>query len=118
MSIRFEYPPLVKKKVQRVIDWAYGKFPKTSGENKNGRQTKDVNRDIRNDAVVARIGLNLGYLEGIGRQYREPSGRVMKNLGIEIWVKDLETGEMELVDFFGRCEIDHSDPAEPKKFEE
>lgn len=120
MSIRFEYPKLVLDKMRRVLDDAIAHFPIEAGiRAKTSRSVKDANKDDRTAYVVSKWGLADSYMGGcIKGTYREPSGRVLKNMGIEIWVKDLETGEMQKVDFFGRCEIDHTDPANPFKVDD
>lgn len=115
--IKFLTPPVVLEKMQRILDRAHEAFPIVV-DPENPRR-KDGNSLKRDEYVKSMIGMNLGYLKGcIKGTYREPSGRVLKNMGFEIYVKDLETGEFTKVDYWGRTEIDHSDPANPKLIED
>lgn len=120
MTIRLEHPPLLVRKVERILARLDAEFPKQEGD-REGRKIKDVNSENRNEACRLMTGMNVSYLRQIANpnsKIREPSGRVMKNLGVELYVKDKETGEMELVEFMGRCEIDFTDPANPRLIEE
>ena len=112
--IKFLYPPVVIDKVKRILHEAETAIPKGQ---KPDRRAKDAFRDEREEWVRSRYGLGLGYLEGIiAGHYREPSGRVLKNLGFDIFVRDAadETGQCVQVDFMGICDVDHSDPQNPK----
>jgi hypothetical protein len=113
MSVKMPYPKIVIAKVQRLIDRGLREIPVR--QDPRYKMERDLDHKKRQILTEQRIGLGLGYLRGIiAGNYLEPSGRVLKNLGFEIYVKDLETGEMEKVDYFGRCQVDHSDPANPR----
>lgn len=113
MSIRMLYSPLIKSKIRRFISRAEETIP--VNQDPRYSRPRDRSRIARGAFIQGMCGLTLGYLEGIlAEDHTEPSGRVIKNLGFEILVRDLETGETEVVEFLGRCEVDHSDPANPK----
>jgi hypothetical protein len=108
MTMKIEYGPLFKKLMQRKVDEAYERFPKKFAE---GKKRGDLNRENREDYIKETTGMTIGYLLGcIAGDYREPSGRVINNLNMEVWYKDPVTGEMEKQKVLGRCEIDHSQP--------
>jgi len=116
MTLKIEYGSLVLNKMQRRLTEAYELYPKIVPE---GKKRGDINRDARNDYIKEKTGMTVGYLAGcIAKDYREPSGRVINNMGIEVWYKDPETGEMELQKVIGRCEIDHSPPTSPASTED
>jgi len=114
MTVKVSYSPLMKKKAQRLIDRAIEERPVDMGPGRTTRHI-DRNKKEREDEFRAKWGVSLGYLEAVIRgTYTEPSGRVLKNLGFEVLVRDVETGETEVVDFAGRCEVDWSDPKNPR----
>ena len=114
MAIKFFYPPLVLKKMARVMDRANVEVPPKL-DPRCKKIERDLARNERGQWVKGRYGLNEGYLRGcLAGDHLEPSGRVLKNMGFEVYIKDLETGEIEKIDYFGTCEVDHSDPANPK----
>lgn len=51
------------------------------------------------DYAQAKYGLSIDYLRKIGRVHKRPSGRVLDNMGLEIWVRDPRTGEQEKLEF-------------------
>ena len=114
MAIKMLYPPIVIAKIKRILEWSLQAVP--VDQDPRFSLPRDRASNLRAAAVQDRIGLQLGYIRGvIGGDFTEPSGRVLKNLGFEVYLKDLETGEMEKIDYLGRCEIDHSDPKNPKR---
>jgi hypothetical protein len=114
MAIKFHYPPIVLKKMQRYLDRCLELHPAIRDERYKNSE-RNTNWRAQANYITERCGMGIGYLKGciLGHNL-DPSGRVLKNMGFEVYLKDLETGEFEKIDYHGRCEIDHSDPLNPK----
>lgn len=114
MAIKFHYPAVVLDKMRRLLDRAEEQVPFKQDE-RYKKTRRDVNKHVRAAWVKDRCGMNIGYLQGcLAGDNMEPSGRVLKNMGFEVYIKDLETGELTQVNYFGICEVDHSNPSDPK----
>jgi hypothetical protein len=57
-----------------------------------------------------KCGLTYGYLTRIGKSFKKPSARVLMNLGYEVYVKDLATGELSLLELDVKCDWNPSNP--------
>ncbi len=58
----------------------------------------------REQYAQATYGLSYDYLRKIGRVHKRPSGRVLDNMGLEVWVRDPATGLEERLDFDYTCD--------------
>jgi hypothetical protein len=68
----------------------------------------------KEDYAQLNYGLSFDYLKKIGRIHKRPSGRVLDNLGLELWVRDPRTGEEEKLEFDYTCDWTPRAP-KPKK---
>jgi hypothetical protein len=104
MSIRLWYPPIVLAKIERWVAEA----------KEGGRSHPEAKAHF-----LERFNIGMSYFTQVLSQTQrgipqQPSNRVLKNLGFELYIKDLETGEMEKVDLGCPEEVDHSRPTSPR----
>lgn len=78
--INFQYSPLMLRRVQKILREA-----ETHGPPK--ARVFEYCTEV--------VGLTHNYLSRIGKKFLHPSARVIECLGLEVWIKDPETGEME-----------------------
>lgn len=64
----------------------------------------------REEYCQKRCGLTHGYLSRIGKDFKKPSARVIMNLGYEIYVKDLATGEFSKLETDIKCDWNPRNP--------
>lgn len=82
--IRMFYTPGMIAKARR---WAAEIYADVPSGGSRGRRMEELGGK--------RHGLTYDYLTRIGERSLHPSARSVRNLGYEIWVRDLETGVME-----------------------
>lgn len=97
MALKVKYSPLMLRRAAEMIS-------QIEKESPSGRE----------DYAQRKFGLSLNYLRKIGRVHLSPSGRVLDNMGFEVWVRDPRTGEQEKLEFDYKYDWTPRDPR-PKK---
>lgn len=92
MALKVTYSPLMLRRAQQMVEEA---------ESSCHGPGRTAARDLY---AQSRWGLSLDYLKKIGRQHKSPSGRVLDNMGLEVWVRDPRTGEEEKLEFDYVCD--------------
>ena len=64
----------------------------------------------RNAYCQKRCGLTYQYLNRIGTAFKKPSARTIMNLGYELYVKDLATGEFSKLELEVKCDWNPQNP--------
>lgn len=63
------------------------------------------------DEFCSRVcGLSYDYLKRIGKSFKRPSARTIMNLGYELYIKDLDTGEFSPLELDVPCDWNPSNP--------
>jgi arylamine N-acetyltransferase len=73
-------------------------------------EAKTLPKDQRDGYCQERCGLTYSYLSRVGKDFKKPSARVLMNLGYEVFVKDLATGEMSRLELDVKCDWNPSNP--------
>jgi len=103
--VRLPNEGLILKKSKRVFDSLYEKYPREPNRMKSNNLVQ-----AREQWGVETYGLSRRYLSSLASGINPYiTARPLGNLGFEVWVKDIETGEMEKVDIGGPWEIDHGE---------
>jgi hypothetical protein len=74
------------------------------------REAETLPLEHRDAYCQHRCGLSYSYLRRVGVQFKKPSSRVLMNLGYEIYVKDLATGELSRLEMDVKCDWNPSNP--------
>jgi len=72
-----------------------------------GRNIPVVERDAH---CQRRCGLTFEYLRRVGTDFKKPSARTIMNLGYEVWVKDVGTGEFTKLELDVKCDWNPKNP--------
>src|SRR6478752_5799461 len=67
---------------------------------------------VREEFCAMLCGLSYDYLKRIGKAFRRPSARTIMNLGYELYIKDLDTGEFSPLELDVPCDWH---PLNPRK---
>jgi hypothetical protein len=86
LSLRVTYSPLMLRRVAEIRADVAANRPEGAGKTWN------------EDYCQHKYHLSNDYLRGIGKHFNHPSCRVLRNLGLELWVRDPRTGEEEKLD--------------------
>jgi hypothetical protein len=72
-----------------------------------GRNMPVVDRDAH---CQSRCGLTFEYLRRVGTDFKKPSARTVMNLGYEVYVKDVGTGEFTKLELDVPCDWNPANP--------
>jgi hypothetical protein len=64
----------------------------------------------RDPHCQGRCGLTFDYLRRIGEAFKKPSARTIMNLGYEVYVKDVGTGEFTKLELDVQCDWNPANP--------
>lgn len=73
-------------------------------------EARSLPRDQRDAYCQDRCGLTFAYLRRVGKQFKKPSARVLMNLGYELLVRDLATGELSRLELNVPCDWNPRNP--------
>jgi hypothetical protein len=93
--IRVGYSPLMLRKIREITAEAERLYDGCTDRDDHCRDT---------------CGLTYRYLRKAGETFTSPSTRVLHNLGLELWVRDPETGESERIDLEAICDWNPRNP--------
>ena len=99
MSLKVRYSPLMIRRAAEIVQEV---LASATGKGRNA---------AHEDYAQNKYGLSIDYLRRIGRSHLRPSGRVLDNMGLEIWVRDPRTGEEERLEFDYVCDWTPRAPA-------
>jgi hypothetical protein len=74
------------------------------------REASELPSSERDAYCQRRCGLSYSYMTRIGKEFKKPSSRVLMNLGYEVFVRDVATGEISRLEMDVRCDWNPSNP--------
>ncbi len=92
MSLRIAYSPLMLARAAEIVADV-----QAQGHTENRNEADE-------DYCQRTYGLSYDYVRKIGTAYRRPSGRVLDNMGLEVWVRDPRTGRTERLEHDYTCD--------------
>lgn len=105
MSIKLFYSEVMRKRAQNIVADIWQKYPV-------GTSWRD-----RDDYTQQTYGLSFDYLKRLARNDKKrnsPSARVLSNMGLQLIIRDPETGEQEEVDYNLKCDWNPHRPRDLK----
>ena len=92
MSLKVNYSPLMLARARQILEDVRA-------------QTGTTGRTKANEEYCQRTyGLSYDYVSKVGTHYKRPRGRVLDNMGLEVWVRDPRTGQTERLEHDYTCD--------------